>query len=207
MEGNSIFHMVFAANSICLHCFLSLKPTYFRWKENGVPFLAIYPYEQAYQSLIYQYKGCGDVELAPCFLERISLMLRIRFHGYRIVYAPSHPSKVLERGFDHVPLMFQCLKLPILHALMKTVDVKQSSQSKGERKKVGKYIRMVDPRGIKGQNILFVDDVFTTGSTTRACLKLIQKQHPKKVAVLVLAKVPKPSKSIKAHAAHANMRA
>ncbi len=199
--------MVFTAKSICLRCFLSLKPTYFRWKENGISFMAIYPYEQEFQSLIYQYKGCGDIELASCFLERINLLLKLRYRGYKLVYAPSHPSKVLERGFDHVPTIFSSLGLPVLHALAKTEDVKQSSQSKGERKKVGKYIRLIDPQGIRGQKILLVDDIFTTGSTVRACLRLILKLHPKNVLVLVLAKVPKPSKTKHSRSHDANMRA
>ncbi len=186
---------------------MDLKPTYFSWKENGITHLAIYPYEQAYQSLLYQYKGCGDIELAPCFLERLAPFLRLRFHGYRIVYAPSHPAKVLERGFDHVPLLFESLHLPILHAFAKTLDIKQSSQSKSERKKVGKYLQLADGKGIAGQKILLVDDVFTTGSTVRACIKLLRKRHPKKIAVLVLAKVPKPSEKPRSHTHRANIRA
>ena len=195
MEKNSFYNFVFSAKTICLKCFLNLKPTYFHWKENGISFLAIYPYEQAFQSLLYQYKGCGDIELAPCFLERINMFLRLFFRGYRIVYAPSFSSKIEERGFDHVPLLFQGLRLPILNLFQKTHDVKQSSQSKSERKKVGKYIRLTNGEEIRGKKILFVDDVFTTGSTARACIKLLLKHHPKKVAALILAKVPKNRKT------------
>ena len=207
IEQNSLFNVFFSAKTVCLRCFLDLKPTYFRWKENGISHLAIYPYEQFYQSLLYQYKGCGDIELAPCFLERLTPLLRLRFHGYRIVFPPSHPNKILERGFDHIPPLFLGLHLPILRAFAKTHDIKQSSQSKSERKKVGKYIRLVESRGITGSKILLVDDVFTTGSTIRACIKLLQKKHPKKIAVLVLAKVPKPSKKDGASHSHANIRA
>lgn len=207
IEKNSLYNCIFSAKTICLKCFLSLKPGYFRWKEQGVSFLAIYPYGQAYQSLLYQYKGCGDIELAPCFLERINFFLRIRFHGYQIVYAPSHPNKILERGFDHVPLLFKGLGLPILNLFSKTHDVKQSSQSKSERRKVGKYIRLSNPQAIKGKKILFVDDVFTTGSTARACIKLLLKHHPSRVAALVLAKVPKKRKTSPLISTHANIRA
>lgn len=207
IEENSFFSMVFTPKSICLRCFLSLKPSYLSWRERKVSFLAIYPYQEAYQNLLYLYKGCGDVELAPCFLERIAFALRIRFRGYRIVYAPSHPNKVLERGFEHIPLMFECLKLPILHAFIKTQDIKQSDQSKSERKKIGKYLRLVDDKEIEGQKILLVDDVFTTGSTMRACIALLQEKHPKRIHVLVLSKVPKHVKNAKAHAGHANRRA
>ncbi|MBQ7250517.1 MAG: ComF family protein [Bacilli bacterium] len=207
MEKNSFFNAVFTAKSICLRCFLSLKPTYYRWKENGTPFLAIYPYGPEFQSLIYQYKGCGDIELSTCFLERVERLFRLRFHGYRLVYAPSHRNKIEERGFDHVPLMFEGLKLTTLHAFIKTEDMKQSNLSKSERKKVGKHIKLVNKKGIRGAKILLVDDIFTTGSTIRACLRLLLPLCPKKVFVLLMAKVPPPSKKALSPAHRANMRA
>lgn len=207
MEKNSFFNAVFTAKSICLRCFLSLKPTYYLWKENGIPFLAIYPYGPEFQSLIYQYKGCGDIELSSCFLERVERFFRLRFRGYRLVYAPSHQNKIEERGFDHVPLMFADLRLMTLHTFVKTEDMKQSSLSKSERRKVGKHIKLVDKKGIRGAKILLVDDIFTTGSTIRACLRLLLPLHPKKVFVLVMAKVPPPSKKPFSPTHRANMRA
>ena len=59
----------------------------------------------------------------------------------------------------------------------------------------------------KSYEILLVDDVFTTGSTMRACISLLQEKHPKRIHVLVLSKVPKPSRSAKAHIGHADRRA
>lgn len=153
--------------------------------------MAIYPYSDTFRSLLYQYKGCGDIELSGCFLERVRLLLKIRYAGYLVTFAPSHFSHVAARGFDHVPTVFESLGKPILDLFAKTTDMKQSSQSKGRRRQVGKYIVFKKKPSLVGKKILFVDDVYTTGSTTRACLKLLQGLHPKKVAVLVLAKVSK----------------
>lgn len=194
IEKNSIFNAVFAAKSICLRCFLALKPTYVHWKENGIPFTSVYRYEEAYQSLIYLYKGCGDYELRQAFLERLFPFLKIRYRHYVVVPAPSSSSKIDARGFDHLPAMFEGLGKEVRCLLQKTSDFKQSDQNKFGRKKVGNYISLLPGAKIRGEKVLLVDDVFTTGATVRACLKLLQRLHPAKIEVLVLARVAKDRK-------------
>ena len=181
--------MVFTGNSICLRCFYEMNPRYFRWKIGSVHALAIYPYDQTFQSMLYQYKGCGDIELAPVFLERVSWLLKIRYWNYYVVPAPSHASHVEARGFDHVPLAFSGIGRKLVHAIEKTEDVKQSDQTKEGRRSIGKHLRLLPNTGLAGKRILFVDDVYTTGSTARACLKLLRSLHPRKLAVVVLSSV------------------
>ena len=194
IEQNSIFNSFFAAKSICLRCFSALKPTYVHWKENGISFTSVYPYEEAYQSLIYLYKGCGDFELRHAFLERLFPFLRVRYRNYIVVPAPSSSVKIEARGFDHLPAMFEGLGKEVRCLLQKTSDFKQSDQNKYGRKKVGNYISLVPGAKIRGQKVLLVDDVFTTGATVRACLKLLLKLRPAKIEVLVLARVAKDRK-------------
>lgn len=188
MEQNSIFEAVFAAKSICMGCFLELKPRYYRFQFDGVKALAIYPYSQAFQSLIYLYKMCGDIELSSCFLERLRALLRIRYRGYVLLPAPSHANKIAERGFDHVPLMFQGIGKRVQNVFEKTDDVKQSDLSKSQRKKIGASIRLFPHVNLRNEKVLLVDDILTTGSTMRACLKLARSLHPKKIQILVVAR-------------------
>ena len=196
IEQNSLYELIFTAKSICLRCFYNLKPNYVHFKDHGTKVLVLYPYEQNFQSLLFQYKGCGDIELSGTFLERVSPLLKLRYRGYVLVPAPSHVSHVEKRGFDHVPLIFQGLGKGVVPLLEKTADRKQSSQNKTERTKIAAYLKLNRRADLRGKKLLFVDDVYTTGSTLRACVKLLWALHPKTVEALVLARVPKKEKEV-----------
>ena len=114
--------------------------------------------------------------------------LRFRYRGYVMVPAPSSKSHDEKRGFNQVVEMAKPLGLPLFDVLEKTADVKQSDLTAEERKEVWKVIALKRKGMLKDKKVLLLDDVFTTGSTIRACLKLIKKERPKKIAVLVMAK-------------------
>lgn len=87
--------------------------------------------------------------------------------------------------------MCRCLKLPIYPLLKKNVDAKQSDLSAAERREIAKYISLDHPEKIRGKKVLIVDDVYTTGSTAKACLKQALKAKPKKIIFLAMSKVKK----------------
>ena len=153
-----------------------------------MPCLALYFYNETIRTLLYQFKGCGDYELKDVFFAYPRHSLRLRFRGYHVVPAPSSRSHNEKRGFNQVQAMCECLQLPMLDCLEKTVDAKQSDLSAKERKKIGKYLAYRGPASLSDKKILLVDDVFTTGSTARGCLKLLASHHPKKLAFLTMAK-------------------
>ena len=175
--------------SICPSCYQNLKPTFRHFLVRGVPFLSLYDYEQGFQSLLFQFKGCFDIELAPVFLDMALPLLKVRYRGYALVPAPSSEEHNQRRGFNHVIEAFSSLGLPILPLLEKRSDRKQTDCSLAERKKVGEILGLKAKTSLRNKKVLFVDDVFTTGSTAKACLALLQKLHPKKLEGLVLAKV------------------
>ena len=191
IEKNSFHELVFTANSICLRCFYELTPSYIRFVDHGVKVLALYPYEQTFQSLLYLYKGCGDIELSSAFLERVRLYLKLRYAGYFLVPAPSHPSHIAKRGFDHVPLIFESLGKKIVPLIEKTEEVKQADLTKEQRQNVASHLRLTHKPDLTGKKVLFVDDVYTTGATMRACVSLIRSLKPKHVEALVLSHVSK----------------
>ena len=84
--------------------------------------------------------------------------------------------------------MARPLGFPILDVLEKTAEVKQSDLTAAERKEVWRVLAIKKRGLLKGKKVLLVDDVFTTGSTVRACLNLLRKEKPRKLAVLAMAK-------------------
>ncbi len=190
IENDGVTSLLLGKMPICLKCYNRLHPKPETWKVDNVSCHSIYRYDEGFRSLLYQYKGCRDIELSSVFLARIKFLLKAKYAGFAMIPAPSSKKNDAKRGFNQVIESFSTLGLPILRAIEKLGDSKQSDLSKGERSKVGKYLNWVGPDSLEGQSILLVDDVYTTGSTIKACLSLIKARKPKKVEVLVLAKTP-----------------
>lgn len=155
----------------------------------NVPCVALYQYNETIRNALYQFKGCGDIELASVFLERILLFLKIRYRHYVVVPAPSSPSHDEQRGFNQVVEMFRHLGLPMQSPITKPFEMKQSDLNAKERARIGEFLRFDETRSIAGKPVLLVDDVCTTCSTLRACIRLLKQHGAKKIRVLVMAKV------------------
>ena len=172
---------------LCPRCYEGFSPRFEEWKEKGVPLLSVYPYS-AVKEILYQFKGCGDYELKDVFFDYPRDYIRIRYRDFVVVPVPSSKSHDEARGFNQVVEMAKPLGLPIYDVLEKTAEVKQSDLTAEERKEVWKVLAIRKRGLLKGKKVLLVDDVLTTGSTVRACLALIKKEKPKKMAVLTMAK-------------------
>jgi competence protein ComFC len=167
-----------------------MDPEMKEWKLGEIPVRALYRYNEKIRSLLFQYKGCFDIELSDIFLCYQAPLLRLLYWGYTLVPAPSFSAKDEERGFNHVELMFKPLHLPFCHCLEKVDDVKQADNTYEERQHIGEHLRYKEGYEIKGKKILFVDDLFTTGATAKACCHLLQKHGAKKLQILVMGYTP-----------------
>lgn len=105
-----------------------------------------------------------------------------------MVPIPSYIEDDKRRGFNHVEAIFSRLNLKMIKILEKTNKVKQADLSKEERKNIHRYMKVNNVNEIKDKKVLLVDDIFTTGSTIKACLKLIREGKPKSIKILVIAK-------------------
>ena len=173
---------------LCPACQNLLVPHFIKFNISGIDGLAIYEYDENIKTLLYQFKGCYDIELAPLFFNRFKHELHFMYRNYIIVPAPSYKEDDEIRGFKHIDKMFENINLPILNIIEKTSPFKQAEHTKKERSWIFKYLKLVGNVDISNKNILIVDDVYTTGSTLKAMIALIRSAHPEKIKILVMSR-------------------
>ena len=173
---------------ICQKCQDEFDPKFKSFKVDGYKALAIYEYTPFIKKLIYLYKGCFDYELNETFLNVFIKEIKIRFHGYSVIPIPSYIEDDKKRGFNHVIEAFKKLDLEVLPIIEKTAHQKQADKSAKKRKEIGKYLAFKNPISLENKKVLIVDDIYTTGSTMRATINMVEKLNPKDIKVLVLAK-------------------
>lgn len=188
IKMNSLRYFLGDDPPICRKCFEQFEPQWIRWKVGNVRCLALYEYGGDIKSTLYKFKGCGDYELYPVFFYFAAPYIKARYHDFYIVPTPSSQSHNDARGFNQVVAMCRDLRLKMLNPLSKFAESKQSDLSAKERQKVGKIIGWIPKVNVRDKKILLVDDVYTTGSTIKACIGLLQKHGARKIEVLVMSK-------------------
>ena len=156
---------------LCIECRrqLQVKRKCFLLGEMKVE--SFYEYEGIFKSLLLQYKECCDEALKDVFLYSLKDYIRIRYAGYRILFVPSSIQKREMRGFDHLELIFEDVKLPRAAGLRMKEDLIQEGKDARERSRMKEnYIY----EGDKLNKVLIVDDVITTGSSITGVYEAIK---------------------------------
>ena len=164
-----------------------MQPVLRTFFVDNVECFHLYFYTEKIQEILYQFKGCKDYELKTVFLEYYKDYLNYKFKNYIMIPAPSYAKNDEERGFNHVQEIFSVLNLKMMKCIHKTKQVKQADLTTKEREKIGSVL-VIDDVNLSGKKILLVDDVFTTGSTIKAMIKLVREKGAKKVKVLLMSK-------------------
>ena len=187
IEQNS-FHYLFSRHpTICHDCLLKFGPVLKTFFIEDVECFHLYFYNEKVQELLYQFKGCKDYELRTVFLEYYLSYLNYKFNGYNMIPAPSSQKSDKDRGFNHVEEIFKNLHLKMLKCIHKTKQVKQADLTTKEREKIGEYL-VIDDVDLSHKKVLLVDDVYTTGSTIKAMIKLVRNKGAKRIKVLLMSK-------------------
>ncbi len=69
-EVNSTRTLFSKSIHVCDSCFKKYKAKFIEFKINNVKGIAIYEYDDNIRELIYQFKGCYDIEQGGLFLEQ-----------------------------------------------------------------------------------------------------------------------------------------
>ena len=173
---------------ICAKCQREFEPKFINFVVDGYTATAIFEYTPYIKELIYKYKGCFDYELKDTFLNLYYKEIKIRYSGYKIIPIPSYIEDDKKRGFNHVVETFKNLGLEPLPIIEKTAHFKQAEHKARTRSKISKYLVIKKPVDLSKSKVLIVDDIYTTGSTMKAAINLVEKLNPKEIRVLVLAK-------------------
>ena len=175
--------------TICPRCYGKFNRIYDRFVVNNIQATALFEYSGYMKDAIYKYKGYYDFEMSRVFLEYDLMDLKIRYEDFIVVPAPSTEESISKRGFNHVVEIYSHLGLEIADCLEKTNLSDQKEKDFVGRKKIVGTLRLKDGYHFQGKKLLLVDDVYTTGSTIKAMIETLSKQKPRKMEVLVIAKV------------------
>ena len=187
-EAKSLPYLFNNHLNVCPLCLKDIRAHFIRFDVLGYKALSIYNYDSKIQGLLYQLKGCFDIEIAEVFFARFFREISIRYKTYLVVPIPSFDKEDKRREFNHVEEIFKSLKLPMRKLIVKTKAIKQANNSAERRKDISNYLELTETPNLSKTKILLVDDVYTTGSTMKAAVRLIEKLHPKDIKILVMSK-------------------
>jgi len=112
-----------------------------------------------------------------------------------ILPVPLHRERLRKRSFNQALLLAKAIfpenKSKIMPSLLVRyrVTAPQTGLSGTQRRRnLSKAFSVKQSQMVQGQNILLVDDVFTTGSTVNECARILCQSGAKKVEVLTLAR-------------------
>lgn len=168
---------------LCCDCRDMLKVDRRIEKIGDLKIETYFEYEGIYRSLLIQYKECYDEALKDVFLYDIKDYIRLKYFGYQILYVPSSESKLKERGFNHLELMFESLHFKKVTGLRNKKELIQEGKSRLLRKQMIENYYYEGPRLNK---VLIVDDMLTTGSSILGVYETISS-YSSKIKCLVLA--------------------
>lgn len=134
------------------------------------------------------YAKCLAEPLVSFIITHFQLVNKIDFSKYLWIPVPLHKSRLKERGFNQAEELTKNLSENLGGRLASAALVKkrptkdQVGLPREERKKnVEGAFSCVKPETVKGEKILLVDDVFTTGATMEECARALKRAGAKEV--------------------------
>ena len=192
------------AETLCDKCgkFLQAKPADFKTfcHECDAHF-----YDSASAVGIYEYALSASVlnlKREPFVAKRLQKLFVSRFQNSafqdvaKMIPVPLSEKRFLERGFNQAAVLAEILARQTGITLDKQTLVRKihtpihraTMDSKARETSVKNAFEVKRPSFTEGENILLVDDVFTSGATVSSCAKTLKENGASKVYVLTVAR-------------------
>jgi ComF family protein len=112
-----------------------------------------------------------------------------------IIPVPLHIKKLSEREFDQALILAKGISqlqgIPLIYGNLvrkRWTESQATLDKKGRWSNVKGAFSLRNPEAIKGQKILLVDDVYTTGATIKECAAVLKEAKAKEIYVYTLAR-------------------
>ncbi|GBG95754.1 competence protein ComFC [Ligilactobacillus salitolerans] len=171
-----------------------LCPDCQRWSKMGELELlnnrALYRYDQAMKDYMQRYKFAGDYRFRLVFQDQFSRFVQEKSDPHRVlVLIPVDEQTKRKRGFNQVQgLLAGFNALQLLAFRQKEERVKQSTKTRKARMETRQPFVYAGKKDLNGQEILLVDDIYTTGRTLYHAKHILQEHGAGAVHSLTLAR-------------------
>ncbi len=112
-----------------------------------------------------------------------------------ILPVPAHRARLRERGFN--PTIELGRELNRVLGIPMRVDLLRKPRAIPHQSTLGREQRLCNPRGaftvegdLRGRHVAVLDDVVTTGATTRELARLLKRHHAQRVDIWAVARTP-----------------
>jgi ComF family protein len=205
---NCLDSIVINSGFICPICFrrvVDFKKCLHSNKKSHLDFLgsALFYDHPVIKNLIHQFKYQYIKEIAftlanflNVFWTKTTKTIEEDWGGYIVIPIPLHKKRLCERGFNQseeiAKIFAHQFNFKILdNILIRKVD--NPPQAKIENyeqryKNIKNIFEVRSPGLINGQNIILIDDVFTSGATLQEAAKILKNNGAKKIIGLTIAR-------------------
>ncbi|MEG0254470.1 MAG: phosphoribosyltransferase family protein [Vagococcus sp.] len=166
------------------------------WEETLADFKLNHRYlcehNEKMSELFKNYKFLGDIRMRDVLAKEIYEQLKpFENKGFIIVPIPLAENRLHHRGFNQVETFLENSNILYDRLLIKRKNVKSQSEKSREDRlsmkqpfKVPKKMR----KKIKGEKLLIVDDVYTTGRTILHAYDCLNVYHPREICSFSLSR-------------------
>lgn len=191
-----------AQAGLCTDCWSTLDvPEHPEIAGLAVPVHAATYYNETSRKLVLAYKHGGRIALSQLLARLIAARMPERASGARaplLVPVPLHRWRLWSRGFNQAALLAQGLarmgkgdaEVDALVRFRRTPNLGDLGRDAREKVLTG-AIRLAPGAALRlsGRDVVLVDDVLTSGATSRACIAAISAAGPASIAVACFARV------------------